>query len=59
MERTPGTHWIGGLQSRSGRGGEEKNFRSLPALEPTIIQSVAQRYTAELSRLLFNFTIEL
>jgi hypothetical protein len=38
-------------QSRSGRGGEEKNSEPLPGLEPPIIQSIAQRYTTELSRL--------
>jgi hypothetical protein len=35
---------LGGLQSRSGRSGEEKNSQPLPGLEPTIIQPVAQRY---------------
>jgi hypothetical protein len=39
-------------QSRSGRGGEEKNSHSVPGLEPPIIQPVAQHYTAELSWLL-------
>jgi hypothetical protein len=43
---------LGGLQSRSGRGSEEKNSQPLPGLEPPIIQPVAQRYTAEPSRLL-------
>jgi hypothetical protein len=43
---------LGGPQSRSGRGGENKNSQSLPRLEPLIIQSVAQCYTAELSWLL-------
>jgi hypothetical protein len=43
---------LGGLQTRSGRGGEEKNSQPLPGLEPPIIQPVAQRYTTELSRLL-------
>jgi hypothetical protein len=42
---------LGGLQSRSGSGGEEKNSQPLPGLEPPIIQPVAQRYTTELSRL--------
>jgi uncharacterized membrane protein len=42
---------LGGPQSRSGRGGEEKNSQPLPALEPPLIQSVAHRYTTELSRL--------
>jgi hypothetical protein len=42
---------LGGPQSQSGRGGEEKNSQPLPGLEPPIIQSVSQRYTAELSQL--------
>jgi hypothetical protein len=42
---------LGGLQSRSGRGGEEKNSQPLPGLEPPIIQPVAHRYTTEVSRL--------
>jgi hypothetical protein len=44
---------MGGPQSRSGHGGEEKNSQHLPGLEPTIIQPVNQRYTTELSQLLF------
>jgi hypothetical protein len=40
-----------GPQSRLGRGDEQKNSQPLPGLEPPIIQPVAQRYTAELSRL--------
>jgi hypothetical protein len=44
-----------GPQSRSGRGGE-KNSQSLPGLKPPIIQSVAQRYTTDLSQLLSNPT---
>jgi hypothetical protein len=43
---------LGGPQSRSGRGDEEKNSQPLPWLEPPIIQPVAQCYTAELSQLL-------
>jgi hypothetical protein len=39
---------LGGPQSQSGRGGVEKNSQPPPALEPPIIQSVAQRYTHEL-----------
>jgi hypothetical protein len=39
---------LGGLQSRSGRGNEEK---TLPELEPPIIQPVVHRYTTELSQL--------
>jgi hypothetical protein len=43
----------GSSQSRSGRGGEEKNSQPLPGLEPpTINQPVDQRYTTELSGLL-------
>jgi hypothetical protein len=42
---------LGELQSRSGRGGEEKNSQPLPRLEPPIIRPVAQRYTTDLSRL--------
>jgi hypothetical protein len=42
---------LGGAQSRSGLGGEEKNSQPLPRLEPPIIQPLAQRYTTELSRL--------
>jgi hypothetical protein len=42
---------LGGPQSRSGHGGEEKNSQILPGLESPIIQPVAQRYTTELSRL--------
>jgi hypothetical protein len=42
---------LGGPQSRSGRGGEEKNSQNLPGLEPPIIQPVVpQRYTTELKR---------
>jgi hypothetical protein len=36
---------LGGPQSRSGRGGEEKNSQPLSVLEPPIIQPVSQRYT--------------
>jgi hypothetical protein len=43
---------MGGPHSRSGHGGEEKNFQPLPGLEPPIIQSAAQLYTTELSRIL-------
>jgi hypothetical protein len=38
---------LGGSQSRSGRGGEEKNSQPLLGLEPPIIQPAAQRsYTS-------------
>jgi hypothetical protein len=43
---------LGGPQMRSGRGGEEKNSQALPRFEHLIIQPVAQRYTAELYRIL-------
>jgi hypothetical protein len=39
-----------GPQSRSGRGGEEKNYQPLPGLKPPIIQPVVQCYTTELSQ---------
>jgi hypothetical protein len=43
---------LGRHQSRSGRSGEEKNSQTLPGFEPLFIQTVAQYYTSELSRLL-------
>jgi hypothetical protein len=43
---------LGGPQSQSGHGGEEKNSQTLLGLEPPIIEPVAQSYTTELSRLL-------
>jgi hypothetical protein len=49
---------LGRAQSRSGRGGEEKNSQPLPGLEPPIIQPVAQRYTTELSRFLCIYMYE-
>jgi hypothetical protein len=33
---------LGGPQSQSERGGEEKNSQSLPGLEPPIIQAISQ-----------------
>jgi hypothetical protein len=45
---------LDGLQSGSGRGGEEKNSQPLPRLEPMFIQPAVQRCTTELSRLLLN-----
>jgi hypothetical protein len=54
-ERAPDTHTLdrrlGGHQSRSGRGGEDKNSHPLSGLEHPIIQPVAQCCTTELSRL--------
>jgi hypothetical protein len=46
---------LDGPQSRSGRGGKEKNLQPLPGLETPTIRPVAQLYTNELSRLHSNF----
>jgi hypothetical protein len=46
---------LGGPQSRSGRGGEEKNSYLLPGFKSPIIQPIAQRCTTELSWILFSF----
>jgi hypothetical protein len=45
--RYPLDRSLGGPQSRSGRGGEEKNSQPPPGIEPwaPIVQPVAQRYT--------------
>jgi hypothetical protein len=43
---------LGKPQSQSGHGGEKKNSKPLPGLEPPIMQPVAQRYATEISRLL-------
>jgi hypothetical protein len=43
---------LGGLQSWSGHGDEEKNSQPLLGLEPLIIQPIAQHYTTELSQFL-------
>jgi hypothetical protein len=45
---------LGGPESWSLHGGEEKNSQPLPGLEPLIIQPVAQRYTTELFWLLIS-----
>jgi hypothetical protein len=45
---------LGGTQSHSGRGGEEKNSQPLPGLEPLIIRPVVQSYTTELKLLQKN-----
>jgi hypothetical protein len=42
---------LGGPQSQSERGGEERNFQPLLEFEPPIIQPVTQRCTIELSQL--------
>jgi hypothetical protein len=44
---------LGGPQSRSRQGGEEKNSQPLPGLEFLLIQTVAKHYTTELSQLPF------
>jgi hypothetical protein len=41
---------LGGPQSQSGHGCEEKNFQPLPGLEPPIIQPEAQRNMKYLKR---------
>jgi hypothetical protein len=41
--RYPLDRRLSGPQSRSGRGGEEKNSQHLLGLEPPIMQPVAQR----------------
>jgi hypothetical protein len=46
---------LGGIKSRSGHGGKENISQPLPGREPPIIQPIAQRYIAELSRLLHYF----
>jgi hypothetical protein len=46
---------MGGPQSQSGDGGEEKNPQTLPELEPPIIQPIAQRYNTGLTRLLTKY----
>jgi hypothetical protein len=45
---------LGGTQSWTGRGGEEKNSQPPPDFENPIIQFLAQRHSAELSRLLYE-----
>jgi hypothetical protein len=48
---------LGGPQSRSGLGGEEKISQTLPGLEPPITQPVVELCTTELSRLLIKVCI--
>jgi hypothetical protein len=48
---------LGGPQSRSERGDEQRNWQPLPGLEPTIIQPVAQLYTIDLSPLLIHLSM--
>jgi hypothetical protein len=55
-ERAPGTHWIWswvGPRASLDAVVKRKNSQPLPGLEPLIMQPVAQRYTTELSQLLF------
>jgi hypothetical protein len=49
---------LGGPQSQSGNGGEEKNSQPLPGLKSPIIQSVAKRYTSEVSRLRIEYLLD-
>jgi hypothetical protein len=51
-EKDPDTHRLGGPQSQTGRGGEEKNTQPVQGVESPIIQSVVQCCTAEISRLI-------
>jgi hypothetical protein len=48
---------LGGPQSRSGGGGEEKNSQPLPGLESLLIQLVAQRYTLSYSGSLLHIIL--
>jgi hypothetical protein len=54
----PCTHWTGGCvaQEPVWMRWRRENSQPLPRLEAPIIQPVAQRYTTELSRLLWWFT---
>jgi len=45
---------LGGPQSRFGHLGEEINSHQLSGIEPPIIQHVAQRYIADLTRLVWK-----
>jgi hypothetical protein len=49
---------LGGLPSRSGLAGEEKNSQLLPGFRPPIVQLVAQSYTTELSRLFIIYIVQ-
>jgi hypothetical protein len=46
-----------GAQSRSGRGGEEKNSQFLAGLEAPIIHHITQCYTIKLSQLFGHYEI--
>jgi hypothetical protein len=46
----PSDRRLGVPQSRSGRGGKEKNSQPLSGLEPPIIHPVAKSYITELPR---------
>jgi hypothetical protein len=50
---------LGGPQSQSRYGGEEKNSQLLLELKPPIIQPVAQHYTTQLSWLLIHFNVQI
>jgi hypothetical protein len=49
IPRYPPNKRLGGPQNKSGRGGEEKDSKPLPVLEPLIIYPAAHPHTAELS----------
>jgi hypothetical protein len=46
--RVPGNRRLGGHQSRSGRGGEEKNSQPLQGLEDPIIQNENEKLVVKL-----------
>jgi hypothetical protein len=50
---------LGGVQSRSRHGGDEKNSQPLSGFEPLMIQPIVQRYTSELSRLIYFTRVQL
>jgi hypothetical protein len=49
---------LGGPQSRSGRGGEEKNSQFLPELEPPIIKTIPSTYFPNhISQIILKFVV--
>jgi hypothetical protein len=50
---------LGGSQSQSGHGGEEKNFQPPVGFEHLIIQPIAQSYTTNLSWLILSVHLNL
>jgi hypothetical protein len=56
-KENPATHWIGGRQSRSGHGGEEKNSQPPPGIEPWNPDRPARSpvvISTELSKIIFR-----